>query len=210
MIRTLGIALALLSLAIPHTAAAGGGAPITAHQLSIKLKAISQDPNAPKGDERQDNVSANQKDVFQTCVGSPPTKTQGVYLFIDCGDPTTNMIAAIDTDPLFDTAVAIGSLEIDTEHGVTTSKNGIMTKVVVPVVVHLSCNGDTTHVDAPGIMTVKFSALGTSDSCPLSGSIQMVGAGVDPGPGDFIVNSGSSISIKNRSGSISSFPPILF
>ena len=207
MIRILGIAILSLSLCVP-LAALAGTAPVTAHQLSIKLKAISQDPNAPKGAERQDNVSANQKDVYQTCVGSPPTKTQGVYLFINCGDPTVNVIAAIDTDPLFDTAVGIGSLEIDTGHGVTTSKNGIMTKVVVPVVVHLSCNTDTTHVDAPGIMTMKFSALGTSDSCPLSGSIQILGAGVDPGPGDFIVNSGSSITIKTRSGSIAAFPPL--
>ena len=206
MKKHLGVALASLTLGIPLPALAGTG-PVTAHQLSIKIKAVSQDPSAIKGNERPATVSANQKDVFETCVGSPPTKTQGVYLFIDCADPTNNVIAAIDTDPLFDTKVAIGTLEIDTTHGVTTSKIGIMTKVIAPVVVHLSCNTDTTHVDAPGILTMKFSALGSADSCPLSGSISILGAGVDPGPGNFIVNSGSSISIKTRSGSISAFPP---
>ena len=207
MLRTFGIAVISVSLAIPLTAAAGGG-PITAHQLSIKLKTVRQDPNATKGNERPDGGSASQKDVFESCVGSSPTKTQGVYLFLDCSNPTNNLIAAIDTDPLFDTAVPIGSLDIDTGNGVVTTKNGIMTKVVVPVVVNVSCNTDTTHLEAPGIMTLKFSALGASDACPSSGSISILGTGTDPGPGDFIVNNGSSISIKTRSGSISSFPPL--
>jgi hypothetical protein len=206
MHRLLVVSIVSLGFAMPGGALAGT-APVTAHPLTIKLKTVSQDPNAPKGAEHPDTTSANQKDVFARCVGSPPTKTQGVYLFMDCGDPTTNMIAAIGTNPPFSPAVQIGTLEIDTGHGVSTMKNGILTKVIVPVVVHLSCNTDTTHVDAPGIMTIKFSALGTSNACPLSGSIQMLGAGVDPGPGDFIVNTGSSISIGKRSDSITTFPP---
>jgi hypothetical protein len=208
MLRTFGIAVMSVSLAMPLMAAAGGGGPITAHQLSIKIKAVSQDPNASKGNDRPASRSASQKDVFESCVGSAPTKTQGVYLFLDCSNPTNNTIAAIDTDPLFDTAVVVGSLEIDTAHGVVTMKNGIMTKVVVPVIVHMSCNTDTTHVQAPGIMTMKFTALGNSDACPSSGSIAILGSGTDPGPGDFIVNNGSSISIKTRSGAISTFPPL--
>src|SRR5262249_49786618 len=99
----------------------------------------------------------------------------------------------------------IGSLEIDTAHIVTTSKSGITTRKIVPLVVHFSCNGDTTHVDAPGIMNLKYSPLG-GPSCPLSGSIDILGVGVDPGPGNFIVNKGSAISIKSRSSTISSFP----
>lgn len=208
MIRTLVISVVSLALATPLVASAGTG-PITAHPLSIKLKTVTQ-MSITKGNDRPDNGTANQKDVFESCVASSPTKTQGVYLFMNCADPTINMIAAIDTDPLFDTAVFVGTVLIDTNHGVGTVKNGVLTKVIVPVEVQLNCNGGLTQVDAHGILNMKFSALDTSDACPQSGSITFTGTGTDPGPGDFIVNEGSSITIKNRSGAISSFPPIPF
>jgi len=201
-----GIAVASLMVAVPLSALAGGG-PITAHQLTIKIKALSQTTNG-KGDDVGDSTGANQKDVFQTCVGTSPTKTQGMYLFLDCSNLNNNVIAAIDTNPLFDTAVGTGDVSFDMAHMVTTQKKGVLVKAVVPVDITLSCNGDATHVDATGIMTINYTALGSSPACPSSASVSVTGTGVNPQPGDFILNSGSSIKAATRSGAIAAFPPL--
>ena len=200
-----GIGAISLALAIPLPAFAGGGGPITAHALTIKIKAVSQTTNS-SDDDRPDSTGANQKDVFQTCVGTAPTKTQGIYLFLDCSN-LANTINAIDTDPLFDTNVPLGEISFDLGHMVTTTKKGVLTKAIVPVEIVLSCNADATHVDAFGIMTINYTPLGSSPACPSSASVSVIGTGLNPLPGDFILNNGSSISAAKRSGAISTFPP---
>jgi len=140
------------------------------------------------------------------CEGAPPTKTQGVFLFFNCADPTTGtIIAAINTDP-FSGIEQLGTVSFDTDHGIATTKNGVLTQVMVPIEIDLSCVGDTVTATTFGIMTLKFSALPPSDSCPLSGSIKILGVGDMPGPAPFVVNNGSSGSIGKRSSSITSFP----
>ena len=202
--RLFGLAaIAALALAAPLQAQAGGAT--TAHKLSISLHAVAQTTNG-HGDNVPDKTTADANDVFKACVGTKPAKDEGVYLFLNCTDLTDNVIAAIDTNPLFDTAVQVGSVDFDLGHMVTTTSNGVRKSATVPVTISISCDGATTTATLNGIMTMNFSALGAADSCPLNAKVNVTGTGHDPGPGDFIVNQGSAISAANRSGAIASFP----
>ncbi|HTO52135.1 MAG TPA: hypothetical protein VMR50_02025 [Myxococcota bacterium] len=198
-------AIAAAAVVLPLHARAGGP-PTTVHLLSINLKTVSQTTNS-HGDDVADKVTAKQNDVFKQCVGASPAKDEGIYLFLDCADLNTNTIAAIDTDPLFDTAVIIGGVDFDLGHMVQKQKSGVTQSATVPVEIHLSCDGATTTADVSGIMSLTYSPLGGSPACPLSGKVQITGVGHNPTPGNFIVDSGSSVSVGKRSGSIVTFPP---
>ena len=200
-----GVALIGLALSLPLQARAGGVV-TTAHQLTVSLHTLSQATNN-SGDDVADKVNANQKDVFTQCVGSSPAKDEGIYLFLNCADLTDNTIAAIDTNPLFDTAVIVGSVDFDLAHMVRKEKNGVLQSATVPVQVHLNCAGGTTTADVSGIMSMTFSPLGGNPACPLSAKVSVVGTGHNPAPGDFIINNGSSISVGKRSGAVTTFPP---
>jgi hypothetical protein len=214
MISKLGISLAmavgLFALGRPLVATAGG-APVTAHLLSMTVKSVSQTTSS-KGEDVFDKASGNVKNVFEACVGSPPSKTEGVYLFLDCGNLNNNVIAAIDTNPLFDTAVSVGQINFDLANLVVSTKGGVVTSSTVPVQIAITCNGGALDVGVFGIMDLKYSALGTSPSCPSSGSVKIVGEGTSNLTGlippTFIVGNGSSITAKKRSGAIVSFPPL--
>jgi hypothetical protein len=200
---------------------ANAGGPITAQQLSLSLKSVSQtDTNS--GDQKPGKHTANTKEVFEACMGNstPPTKTQGIYLFLDCNalnvgtDPVTGTILAIDTAVLPPTALAtVGTLTIHTDFGVLTTKSGGAkpTSVTVPVEVAIDCNASATTAELVGVMTMKLSLLGVSDFCPDSGSIKLLGAGntedlVTMNPIDFIVDNGSTIGVKKRSADITAIP----
>jgi hypothetical protein len=184
---------------MPLRASAGG--PTTAHKVTITLKTISQTTNS-KGDGQPDKVSAKTSDVFAACVGHSPSKTEGIYLFLNCGDPnlSTGTIEAMDTQPLTDLG-QVGTLTSDTEFVVVSTKGGGATRtaVSVPVQISISCNAGGTTADLFGIMNVKYSTLGTT-SCPNSVSLKVVGTGFNDPPGDFTVGDGSSVSAKRVAG----------
>jgi len=202
MIRILVISMSL-SLASPLSALAGITGPVTGHPLSIRLKIVHQTTNS-SDDQKPEGQSRNEKDLFEACVGTPPTKTQGVFLFLDCADLSTNVIAAIDTTDPNTALTQVGTLEFDMDHEVTTTKTGVVTQQALPVQITLSCPLSSIDATAFGIMTLKFSELDMVDSCPVSGSVKIIGFGDDPDP--LVLNNGSSISIGKRSDLIQNFP----
>jgi hypothetical protein len=215
MISNLGIrwgiaAATSLALAVPFSALAGPTT-VTAHLLTMSVKSLSQTTNK-KDDDVFDRSSANVKDVFTVCVGNSPAKDEAIYLFLDCADLNHNVIAAIDTNPLFGTAVALGQVNFDTVDMVVSEKNGVLKSATTLVQIGLSCNAGALDVGLLGIVTLSYSALGANPACPSSGSVKIFGTGTSNLTGiippNFIVDDGSSISIKKRSGAISTFPPL--
>jgi hypothetical protein len=208
----IGIAAALCALGgMPVVANAGTtGGPITAHLLSMTVKSVNQTTNSAS-QQKFDRTTGNVKDVFQACVESSPTKTQGVYLFLDCSDLNHNTIAAIDTNPLFATNVPVGEINFDLDNIVVSTTGGIVKSSTVPVTVEISCNAGALVTEVSGIMDLQYTALGANPSCPSSGSVKITGSGTSNLTGlippTFIIDNGSSITVKKRSGSIVVFPP---
>ena len=199
-------ALALFAAGTPFIARAGGTL-ITAHQLNMSIKVVSQTVNSSK-DQKEDKVTVDVKDVFAECRGTPPQKDEAVFLFLACTDLNDNTILAIDTNPV--TALEeIGSVDFDLANRVNTTKNGILKSSLIPVSIELTCNGGDTQIDVTGIMDMNFSPLDPLNACPESASVKITGVGDTPSAGGpFLVNSGSSITVKKRSTSILTVPPL--
>jgi hypothetical protein len=173
----------------------------------MTVKGLSQTTNN-SGDDKFDRTTGHVDDVFALCTETSATKTQGVYLFLNCTDLNDNLIAAVETDPLGGIAI-VGELDFDMAHRVDSETKGDLKSSSIPVTVSINCNGGALVVEGHGVMDIKWSALSAGGICPLSGSLKLTGAGTGNSgqtPPSFIVDDGSSISIKNRSGSISSFP----
>jgi hypothetical protein len=193
-------AAALAVFTLSFTARAGAPLIYTAHELSFSLKVVSQD-EASNGDDKPHKESANAKDVFEICMGRSPAKDEAIFMFTICQQPENGaQIIAIDKDPL-EGLQSLGTIEFFASDAILTEKNGVLKTVLVPVEVHFSCNSDTVQFEAAGIMELKLSPVGTEDACAESGKIQLTGLG-----SGFLVNDGSSISIKKRSASISTPP----
>jgi len=172
---------------------------VSAHELTSSLKIVSQSQSGgvQKG-------SFNQKDLFKLCSGNAPTKTQGVFLFLDCADVSTGpVLAAIETSPLTGLAT-VGTVTLDGAHAVTTSKGGDLKTEAIPALIHVDCNG--VVADLNGILNLKFSPLsGGTGTCANTGTLKVTGSGSssDPNvPAAFIVNDGSSIKANKRNGAI--------
>ena len=200
-----GLAFGLVSLGSPLVASAGG-ALFTAHPLTLTVKGVAQTVNSSK-DQKEDKLTVNVKDLFAECRGAQPTKDQAVFLFLNCADLTDNTIRAISTNPIA-SLEEIGSIDFDLANAVNTTKNGVLKSKTVPVSIELTCNGGDTDVTVSGIMNLKFSALNAVDACPDSGSVKITGVGQTASAGGpFLVNDGSSITVKKRSTSIFTVPP---
>jgi len=200
---------ALLASLVPLRANAGGVL-ITAHELNITLKLTDQGTTSG-GENKITRSTENQKDVFSVCTGSPPTKTQGVFLFMQCGAFSalnTNEIDAIDTNPLTGLQ-KVGSLSFDTTHLVDMTKSGgVVKQVSVPVVLTLNCGENLSGI-AWGTMDLKYSDLSTV-SCPESATMKITGSGGSANqalPPLFIIDDTSSLKAKNRDGAIQTLPP---
>jgi hypothetical protein len=199
------VAALLCSLAIPLRADAGGAT--TAHQLTMTIKGSAQGTNN-SGDGINDRATGSIKDVFALCTESLPTKTQGVYLFLNCDALNDNLIAAVETDP-FTGLQEVGSVDFDLANQIVTTKSGDTKLITVPVAISLNCNGGALVVEASGIMDIKYSPLAAGPICPLSATLKITGVGTSNSgliPDSFILDDGSSVKAKNRSGAISSFP----
>jgi hypothetical protein len=196
-------AIGLVSLCVPFLAHAGAEV-ITAHELTITIKSLSQTTDSHDND-KPDKTSVDRKDLFELCVGRRPQSDEGVFLFINCTNLNQNQIMAIDKNPLTGLQ-EIGSMDFDLDHAVVTTKNGVLKSATIPVEVTLEC-GDTA-VDAFGAIDIKYSDLGALDACVESAKVKVTGTGVTPGPGNFIVDDGSSITVKKRDGGITTVPPL--
>ncbi|MFI5317350.1 MAG: hypothetical protein ACHQ6T_16745 [Myxococcota bacterium] len=191
--------------------ASAGLGTITAHAVTLNLKTATQ-ITTPKNDDKADKVSANQKDLYTKCVGTPPTKTQGIYLFIDCIQPPaairTHVILAIDTRQPVTRKATVGTITFDTPSIRTTKGGGAtLSSFKVPAAVHISCNGGTTTAELSGILNLNYSSLNYS-GCVMSGSMKFTGTATDPNaPDDLIIDDGSVMKINKRSATIYGAPP---
>jgi len=124
---------AALVLATPLPALAGGAE--TAHPLSLTLKLAGQTTDKA-GDDVVGKLTVKSIDVFEGCTGiSTPTKTEGLYLFINCADPNSNEIDAVDTSgtPTSPPTLlaSVGSVDIGAPV-IDTQKAGSTTAVIAP------------------------------------------------------------------------------
>jgi hypothetical protein len=191
-----GVTFAAFALALPLGARAGG--PTFVHPVAITLKTVSQ-TTTNSGDLKPDPFTAKTVAVFEACQEATPTKTQGIFLMLNC-DGLGNSIVAAETSPTFQILQTIGEVFFDMDFFVQTTKNLDTKSASVPVAITLDCNGSTTTVQLRGIMDLKYgpntSGVGAPVVCPVSGAVKVVGSGVNSGVGDFLVDDGSSITIK--------------
>jgi hypothetical protein len=216
-IRTLSVAAmgAALALGAPSLARAGATI-VTAHSLSISFHSATEFTNSG-GDDKTDKTDVNQKELYNKCVGTAPTKTQGVYLFLSNGTglsgdcttpPLTATILAIDTQPLTRKA-AVGTVTFgDPLIQNTTSHGAILKTIKVPATIHIDCDGAPT-AELNGILNLSYSQFTKgAPVCPISGSIKITGTATDPSaPNDVIVDDGSNVKINKRAGGITVVPP---
>jgi hypothetical protein len=186
----------MFALALPLRARAGG--PTLVYPVAITLKTISQ-TTTNSGDSKPDPFTAHAKAVFEACQEATPSKTQGIFVLWNC-DGLGNSIVAAETEPTFQILQTVGEMFFDMDHLVRTTKKLTTKSASVPVAITLDCNSSTTTVQIRGIMDVKFAAntsgMGAPIVCPESAKVKVVGSGHNSGVGNFVVDDGSSITIK--------------
>ena len=201
----------LLCVWLPALAHAGT-AVFTAHPLAFSLRITNQGINKG-GDGVAEHMGGRSQDLFSACVGTPPTKTEAVVLFIDCNDPNTNEIDAVDLATGTPALLAhIGSLTFPTTVAVeTTTGGGTIPRTEETLAeIDINCTSTVTlTAQVFGVLNVKMLPLSTGGQvCAESGRIRTVGSGNITSLGDFIVDDGSSIALKPRLAGIIAPPPV--
>ncbi|HTO69196.1 MAG TPA: hypothetical protein VMR31_04985 [Myxococcota bacterium] len=197
---------AAASLFVPARARAGETV-ITAHQVTLSVKSVSQ-LTGDSGNDKPDKIGINQKDLFTVCTTQAPTKTQGVYVFFDCAGPPpgTHTLLAIDTQPV--TFIAnVGTMTFGEPLVRTTSKGGtVLNSIKVPVTVNINCNGGTTTATLDGILNLNYKAFPNGGPmCPNNGTLKITGFSDSTGV-ESIVDDGSSMKVNTRNGGITTIP----
>jgi hypothetical protein len=206
-----GLALAFGAPSFAHA----GGTIVTAHSLTISLHSKTEFTNSG-GDDKTDSTDVTHKDLYNLCVGTKPTKTQGIYVFFNNGvttncstPPLSATILAIDTQPLTRKA-AVGTITFgDPLIENTTGHGATLKSIKVPATININCNGGLTTADVSGVLNLSYSAFTKgAPVCPISGSIKPTGSATDPAaPNDVVVDDGSIVKINKRAGGISTIPP---
>ncbi|HTO69197.1 MAG TPA: hypothetical protein VMR31_04990 [Myxococcota bacterium] len=196
-------------------ARAGSATIVTAHSTNISLHAKTEFTDK-SGNDKTDSSNASQKDLYQACVGTKPTKTQGIYAFFtnatdisgNCTTPPTKIdLVALDTSPLTNNGlvgtITLGDPLIET----TKSAGATLTAIKVPATVAIDCGGTTT-ADLHGILNLNYKQFTKGGPiCPISGSLKVTGSATNPSaPNDLVIDDGSSIKINTRDGGISVEP----
>jgi hypothetical protein len=206
MSRGIRFAIALALVAAIPIRANSGAAITTSHPLSFSLKLVSQ-TQASNGDDRADKETIDWKEVFEECVGDPPTSKQAIYLFMSCSDLNDNTIMAINTDPVSGID-ELGEIDFDLVHQIVIEKNDELKQVLMPAVVELQCNMGATDITLQGVMDLKF-AGNAPQECPESGKLTLSGSGNTPSVFcNLLMNAGSTITVKKRNSAISGAPPL--
>jgi len=200
-------------LAVPLRADAGG--PWTANEIVINLKAVDEAAQNFAGDVRPERHAGKTTDVFSLCttgaVGTAPTKTEGIYLFSNCDDHSldTNEIDAVDTSTSPPTLLAVvGSIAFDAPQ-VATTKLRVRKAAKVKATITINCSGGAISAVLHGVVNLKFSPQAPQNSCIDSGKAKVLGTGTSNAANvasEFILDDGSSISLKKRSAAITSLP----
>jgi hypothetical protein len=177
---------------------------VTAHEVKISIKGLAQTTN-DANDLKPDPFSGKTKDLFEICTGGPAAKDEGIFVFFNCEDPNDNLIAIVDTDPL-QVIELIGSIDLDLGDQVQKTKNQELKSVSVPAEIGIDCG--EVELGVFTILDINFKDL-EGDACPNSAQGKIIGTGSDNvEESNFIVDQGSSINLKPRSGSINAFPPL--
>jgi hypothetical protein len=171
-----------------------------------QLKGVSQSSNS-NGDVLLKH-SGDTKDFFTMCVGTPATKTQGIYFFLNCADFTSNEFASVDTaNGVLTTLPGVsGGVTFDTANEMVVTKVKTLKTIVMPFSLEFGCGVEGFEAQQ-GIVEITYSLDGAS-ICPDSMKFAFDGLGnLD---GDFsLILPGASIVAKPRSKTINAFPPAL-
>jgi hypothetical protein len=167
----------------------------TAYPLRIAIRGLQQ-KDAPGGNTKGAHVSVSSADVFQGCVGTPPTSTQDLYVVVsDCTTLSTAPIDAIDaqTSSVIQT---IGTVTFDVNDAVYTSSNGGLTtkRSSMPIQFDVDCTSGTS-LSVSGIADVSYTPVDEIFFCAQTVKVRVTGLAIVPA-GGVLVDDGSTFTLR--------------
>ncbi|MBM4335411.1 MAG: hypothetical protein FJ108_05765 [Deltaproteobacteria bacterium] len=188
-VATLVALLPFLALCLPNLASAQTTS--TTHALKLGVKGLVQDTGST-GLDAIGKFSASETSLFELCTGSAPTKTQGVFLVIDCDFPSNNRIVAAETSPVVTVLEVLGDLHLESDFAAEAeSASAGLNKLVVPASLDLACTD--LSLETSGVLTLKLSPISTGGPiCPVSGSLGFSGKAIVEGE-HVIIDLGSKL-----------------
>ncbi len=185
----------VLALSLPRGADAQ--TVITTHPVKAKLKLLYQD-TGNNDQPKIGKLNLNERDVFEICTGEAPTRTQGIFLSIDCENPSNNRIVAADTDPVSVIEV-LGDLNFDEDFSFETESNNGSASVVSTTELEINC--ELLELQIRGVANSKFKPLGDAGGCLDSSTLSLSGP-AEFFVENFIVDTGSKVTVGRRSSTI--------
>ena len=176
-------------------AASGVRAQGAAYPLRIAIHGLQQ-KDAPGGNVKGAHVSVTSADVFMGCVGTAPTKTQDLYVFVtDCTVLGTASINAIDVDTS-NVIQTIGTVTFDVDNAVYTSTNSGQTtkRSSMPIAFDVDCTSGTT-LSVTGIADVTYTPVDQIFFCAQTVTVRVTGLAIVPA-GGVLVDDGSTFTLK--------------
>jgi hypothetical protein len=171
-------------------AAAGARAQGSAYPLRIAIHGLQQK------DLKGARVAVTSADVFAGCVGTAPTKTQDLYVFVpDCTVLSSAPINAIDVDTS-NVIQTIGTVTFDVDNAVyTTARDGFTTKrSSMPIAFDVDCTSGTT-LSVTGIADVTYTPVDQIFFCAQTVKVRVTGLAIVPA-GGMLVDDGSTFTLK--------------
>lgn len=165
---------------------------ISVHKVDLTLKTVRQGMNGLDGKPLKKTWKSD--DVFNACFGDLGPD-YGVYAFFECDSLNDNSLVGYYT--VNGGSKAIGSMEFDNGFDViTTTAAGTITKAATaPFTIEVDCGGAISFT-LTGIADITLKEVeGETCADTVKAKITGIGTATDL-DGNFIVDQGSSISIK--------------
>ncbi|HTO06731.1 MAG TPA: hypothetical protein VMR86_06705 [Myxococcota bacterium] len=177
---------ALLCLGAAATARA------QAYPLRIAIHGVQQ-KDVPNGSKAA-RVAISSADIFAGCVGTPPTKTQDLYVFLpDCTELGTASIDAIDVDTS-NVIQEIGTVTFDVDNAVYTSTGFTTKRSAMPITFDIECTGGPNLL-VSGIADVSYTPVDEIFFCAQTVKVRVTGLAAMPS-GGVLVDDGSTFQLK--------------
>jgi hypothetical protein len=167
------------------------------HSIAFTLKAVTQGTNA-SADGTQVHSTVRDADIFEACVGTPPTKTQMLSLDIQsCDDPNQNLINAVDGSNMNIVLAGLGSITfVSDRSALKTSGGGTVKKSeLIPILISIECVAPDASITLSGIADVTYKPFGGT-FCPETISARIIGVGMTTADPAFLANNGSAMHTK--------------
>jgi hypothetical protein len=194
-----GLAALLACISLPVLARAGTTQE-SVHSFSITLRSVAQ-ATTTGGDRTAAKSTVRNADIFEACVGQPPTKTQTLDLeFLDCNDPNDlndNLVNAVD-GPNFDIVQpAIGAFMFEMDRATYKSSGGdtVEKSAQIPVLLSIECIAPDASLTLEGIANITFKPF-AGTFCPETVKVKLTGFGMTTADPAFLANDGSSAHSK--------------